>query len=136
MATYYTIDPAQFSNGEWEELAAVTSLVPGRYEFRRNAQPFKRQKFQVQLAIQHCMNKMESVIQGDLGGEDFPGQNASWLGDLSGVIIQLSRASGDLVVCRKCGDTQAYALAEFDVGTGPEKGKIFEYCSQYCLETH
>jgi len=133
MATYYTIDPARFNNGQWEELTACTHLIPATYESRRSAKPFRRQRFQIMLAIQVLSNKIFSVLEGQ---EDFAGQNASWAYDLSGAILQLSIATGDIIVCRKCGGTQAYALAKFDEGDGPKAGKTFGYCCEYCKETH
>lgn len=136
MAIYYTIDPQKFTSGEWEELAACTSLVPMAYEAHRNAKAFRRQKYQIRNAVQILFDKVRSVLYGELGDEDYMGQNASWAHDLTGAVVRLSEAIKDVIVCRKCGGTQVAALAHFDEGTGPEKGNTFAYCSKHCMETH
>jgi hypothetical protein len=71
----YTIDPANFTDGQWEEMVnATATLIPMRYEARHSAKPVKRPKKHIQLAIMAMRERADDV------GERY--DEASWVADL------------------------------------------------------
>lgn len=61
----YTIDPANFTDGQWEELYENSTVVPRKYEQRDTAKPFNRPRHYIELAIQNLHNSVEWAECGD-----------------------------------------------------------------------
>jgi hypothetical protein len=57
-----TIDPASFTDGQWEEFYNASGLMPRSYEARRNAKPFRRARYQIETAVQVLTNRAAEVM--------------------------------------------------------------------------
>ena len=124
-----TIDPADFSEGAWEELYNACGLTPRTLEAKHNARPFKRAKGQIITAIQCCQNKAEEKLAED---------EMEWAFDLNAAAEQLQHIleQDEKVACRKCGKSVKKSAAFVDKGEGEEAGRVFLYYSGICRETH
>jgi hypothetical protein len=57
----YTIDPAAFTDGQWEELYNASTIMPRSYEARHTAKPFKRPRKYIELAIEAVTNRAGEI---------------------------------------------------------------------------
>lgn len=126
--TRYTIDPANFTDGQWEEFYNASTIMPRTYEARHNAKPFRRPKKYIRLSIEALYNRASEVR--DVHSDE------PWAADLEAAAETLSNLIGDVESCPKCGDTVTRGAAFEDQGEGEESGRTFYYCSEHCRETH
>ena len=92
----YTIDPANFTDGQWEELYNANQMMPRTYEARHTAKPFKRPKKSIRLAILACHNRAEEVR----GLHD----DETWAADLEAAAETLRGLIGEADPhCQMCG---------------------------------
>ena len=82
----YTIDPAQFSDGEWEELYNAATLTPRTMEARSSARAFRRPRKHIELAIEACINRADEVRE--MHNDD------DWADDLSAAASRLREILG------------------------------------------
>lgn len=136
MPKYLTIDPKQFMPSQWEELYNVCEIMPRSIEAYRHARPFKRQKYQIRTAIACCVGKIERVNELLCPKTESRLLNRQWVDDLKQLVEILSRLTGDMATCPKCGDSVPVAMAFEDTGTGEESGRTFYYCSNRCRRNH
>lgn len=90
-AKKYEIDPALFTNSQWEELAACSSMVPADYDTLSRAKPFKRTAAQIREAIDECAGKADYVEEGLYGSNR---DTAAWADDLRGAADVLASILG------------------------------------------
>lgn len=86
MSQRFTIDPANFTDGQWEELYNASTIMPRTYEARRNAKPFKRPRKYIELAIPAVTNRVSEIyaIHDDRKWADDLRAAAELLGELIG----------------------------------------------------
>lgn len=95
MAKTITIDPKDFSKGEWTALYYAQIVFTDMKEERHHlAKPFKATARQVQRAIQTLSRKVESIEREHFGTEDFPGQNETRMYELNGAAAMLRSYMG------------------------------------------
>ena len=95
MAKTITIDPKDFSKGEWTELYYAQIVFTDMKEERHHlAKPFKATARQVERAIQTLTRKVESIERGHFGTEDFPSQNETCIDKLDGAAAMLRSYMG------------------------------------------
>ena len=82
----YAIDPAQFTDGEWEELYNASTITPRTMEARSSARPFHRPRKSIELAIECCINRADEVRE--MHDDD------EWAEDLSNAALRLREILG------------------------------------------
>jgi hypothetical protein len=108
--TRYEINPADFTDGQWEELYNASTIMPRTYEARHSAKPFKRPRKYIELAIQVCVNRAEDVREND---EDGP----AWADDLIAASETLRSIIGPERITRKAASKRLYDLLQSDIFT-------------------
>jgi hypothetical protein len=71
----YTIDPAAFTDGQWEELYNASTITPRTMEARHTARPFKRDRKYIELAIENVLERAAEVA-------DLYADEPAWAEDL------------------------------------------------------
>lgn len=110
MPKTYTIDPANFSDGEWEELYNASTIMPRTYEARWSAKPFKRSRKYIELAIEAVANRAEEVR---VLYDDEP----AWAADLQGAGEHLKALIGPRKISRKAATNRLLDLITSDIYT-------------------
>jgi len=87
----FTIDPANFTTGQWEELYNASTIMPRTYESHSTAKPFKRPHRYIALAIECVLNRADEVEDKDEDGE-------AWAADLRGAADHLRELIGEPIV--------------------------------------
>jgi hypothetical protein len=113
----FTIDPANFTDGQWEELYNASLIMPRTYEIRDKAKPFNRPRRYIDLAIHCCLNRCASIADGELGPESHCGEDEEWIADLQGAADILRELIGEPYISRKDARDRLYDLLTSDIYT-------------------
>ena len=79
-----TLRPEYFTPAEWQELYAVTEMVPLE---KRKANLSQKE---LREAIRILANKIVSIVDGELGEEFYPRMDQFWILELSTIIGKLT----------------------------------------------
>ncbi len=109
----FTIDPADFSDGAWEEMYNASTIMPRTMENRDRARPFKRSKKYITLAIQVITNRVEEV--------SFLYKDNDWVADLEEAAETLRKLIGPEKVTKKAATDRLYDLLTSDIYTDAEE---------------
>lgn len=108
-ATRYTIDPASFTEGQWEELYNASTIMPRSYEALHSAKPFKRPRKYIELAIENVLNRAEEIRNLH---DDEP-----WALDLEGAADVLKALVGPPRLTKKQAQARLHNLLYSDIYT-------------------
>jgi len=107
--TRYEIDPANFTDSQWEELYNASTIMPRSYEARHTAKPFRRPRRYIELAIQNLTNRADEVRE--LHNEP------AWAEDLRAAALHLRELIGPERLTKTQARARLYDLLTSDIYT-------------------
>lgn len=113
----YTIDPKDFTEGQWVEIYNASTIMPRTYERKLEAKPFKRPRKHIELAIMCLVNKADYVLEGGFGPENHAGENEEWAEELRQAAGSLRQVIGQRHVSRKEAQARLRDLLTQDIYT-------------------